>query len=328
MQKPKATNRYFLITVIISMIAGFSLAFFIDQFINHCSKEYTWINSELACNDRSVISKAGYIETKNELIDFIEKETSEKRASKVAVFFRDLNNGPTFGINDTDNFIPASLLKLLNALTVLRLVEENPSIINDKLILNGEPQLHEQVYSPKMSVVEGGTYTMEEVLRYSLVYSDNLSDQVIFEYLTNVPTDKNLIESTYRDLGLLDPKNSLSAAVLTAKNYASIFRVLYNVSFLNKETSENILNLLSQSDFDDGLRKGVPESIAIANKFGERFIQSSGEKQLHDCGIIYYPENPYLLCVMTRGNDYHDLARIINYISAEVYKEVDSRRLN
>jgi hypothetical protein len=49
--------------------------------------------------------------------------------------------------------------------------------------------------------------------------------------------------------------------------------------------------------------------------------------QLHDCGIIYYPGNPYLLCVMTRGTDWSALEKTIQTISAMTYKEVDSRKL-
>ena len=46
-------------------------------------------------------------------------------------------------------------------------------------------------------------------------------------------------------------------------------------------------------------------------------------KQLHDCGIVYYPKHPYLLCVMTRGDSFEYLDDTIRDISHLVYQEVN-----
>ena len=102
---------------------------------------------------------------------------------------------------------------------------------------------------------------------------------------------------------------------------------MYNSSFLNSDNSEKLLEILSESSFQNGLRQGVPENIKIAHKFGEREI-TLDKKQLHDCGVIYYPSNPYLLCVMTQGKDYKELERILGHISKEVYEEFDSRSID
>ena len=47
-------------------------------------------------------------------------------------------------------------------------------------------------------------------------------------------------------------------------------------------------------------------------------------RQLHDCGIIYYPNNTYLLCIMTRGKDFKQLESVIAGISKTVYEVVAS----
>jgi hypothetical protein len=47
--------------------------------------------------------------------------------------------------------------------------------------------------------------------------------------------------------------------------------------------------------------------------------------QLHDCGIVYYPHKPYLLCVMTRGKSSDDNSKMIAEISKLVYREVDTQ---
>lgn len=74
------------------------------------------------------------------------------------------------------------------------------------------------------------------------------------------------------------------------------------------------------------MRKTIPSDVKVAHKFGERYYGDI--KQLHDCGVIYYPENPYLLCVMTIGKDFEDLAEVISHVSDVVYREVDSRKLD
>ena len=44
--------------------------------------------------------------------------------------------------------------------------------------------------------------------------------------------------------------------------------------------------------------------------------------ELHDCGIIYYPNHPYFLCVMTKGADFPVLAGVIREVSQTAWEEV------
>jgi beta-lactamase class A len=147
---------------------------------------------------------------------------------------------------------------------------------------------------------------------------------VLKEVLHSLSEGKDLRLETLRELGLIAPRSNLEATI-TTQDYASIFRLLYNSPYLSVDNSEKILSLMAISPFDSGLVAGVPADIKVANKFGERFNEN--EKQLHDCGIIYYPGNPYLLCVMTKGDDWNKLTEIISAVSKIVYDEVHSRRL-
>ena len=66
----------------------------------------------------------------------------------------------------------------------------------------------------------------------------------------------------------------------------------------------------------------------VAHKFGERgIIGQDGieQKQLHDCGIIYYPNHPYILCVMTRGYKLAELEEIVRTVSKNIYQEVERK---
>jgi hypothetical protein len=74
------------------------------------------------------------------------------------------------------------------------------------------------------------------------------------------------------------------------------------------------------------LRKGLPPGIPVADKFGEWAPGGDSDiRQLHDCGIIYYPGNPYLLCVMSRGLSYDDLSGVIGDVSRVTFNEVNRR---
>ena len=65
--------------------------------------------------------------------------------------------------------------------------------------------------------------------------------------------------------------------------------------------------------------------MPVAHKFGVRNLDAETLKQFHDCGIVYYPDHPYLICIMTRAKDLDDGIQFLREVSRRVYEEVDSK---
>jgi beta-lactamase class A len=133
----------------------------------------------------------------------------------------------------------------------------------------------------------------------------------------------------FTDIGIKLPAGAdADSDFMTVKEYAYLFRLLYNSTYLNREYSEEAIHLLTKTDFNAGLRAGVPDGVELAHKFGERSIlagdKSVTERELHDCGIVYYPKHPYLICVMTKGTDFDALSATIKSISSVVYKNMQT----
>ena len=292
------------------------------------SPDLHYINPELGCTPASVVDKRGYASLNRSLQDFIQNQVAQNNVSNVSIYFRDLNNGPTLGINEYEKFSPASLLKLPMLMTYLSLEENQSGLGAIQVEYDGYAEDNlEQDIPPKESIVQNTPYTIDDLLTRMIQYSDNRAYYVLRQYLQQLSPTDDLLKNTFVDLGILDPKSILDETI-TVKSYASIFSQLYYSSFFDtNKSSEKALDILTHVDFTQGLNAGVPANIPIAHKFGERTGFAGGIKQLHDCGIVYYPKNPYLICVMTSGTDFVTLEGVIATISKMVYQEFDSRRL-
>jgi beta-lactamase class A len=83
--------------------------------------------------------------------------------------------------------------------------------------------------------------------------------------------------------------------------------------------------------FRDGMSSGIPPNIEIASKYGQRSmtVEVDGEEkevtQVHEFGIIYHPNRPFLLGIMARGDDFEKLVKAIRDITRLVYNEVDTQ---
>jgi beta-lactamase class A len=150
-----------------------------------------------------------------------------------------------------------------------------------------------------------------------IIYSDNNAAALVTEVL-----GKEKIINASREMGVEVPENTDGFSI-TVKTYSSFFRILFNASYLDRETSEAALGLLAATEFNKGITRDLPSSIKVAHKFGERNFEKEGYVQLHDCGIVYYPEHPYLICVMSRGKNFYNLEDFIATVSKELYLSVD-----
>lgn len=291
-----------------------------------CTPSYKYI-STLAICEPPTIKKTGYAETQDRINNYINQEKAAKHVTDVSLYFRDLKQGPAWGINELDDFAPASLLKLPLALVYLTKADSDPQFLQKKLVFKPGPdfQTVDQTYKPKETIKPDVSYTIEELLERMLKYSDNNASALLETYLKQTGQEE-MYRKTFLELGII-ASNDAYDEIVGVRRYASIYRALYNSSFVNPDLSEKVLSWLINSDFEAGLRAGVPDDVSVASKFGERVLLDD-TKQLHDCGIVYYPSNPYLLCIMTRGYDFDDMSQIMGQISKDIYKEVDSRKLN
>jgi len=245
----------------------------------------------------------------------------DTNVSHISIYYKDLNSGAWIGINENEGFSPASLLKLPIMIAVYKIAESDSDFLNKNILYLKDDSDSEQNIKPEENLEEGKTYTMEELVERLIKYSDNSAVDLI---INEIPT--NQLEKIYSDLGIAIPNGNDLEYTLSVKEYASFFRVLYNASYLNKDMSSKALKLLSEAEFDEGIVAGVPEGIKVASKFGEREFTKNPtniKKQLHECGIVYHPTNPYILCIMTKGSDLISLEKVIQDISSKIYNAIN-----
>lgn len=311
----------FLLFLLFFLFGAFISYFIIAQltpkneeppFIEKRESGYYYINPLLECE---VSQNIGDTELKD-LKEKVENLLLDYQDIEVGLYYRDLTNGPWFGINEDKTFSPQSLLKLPIALSYFKIAENNPELLENTILYETESENK----NLEENLEVGKNYKINYLLERMLITSDNVS----FGLLTKRLPKKN-IQQVHSDLSIAYPSSSTPDDFITVKSYASIFRVLYNSSYLSRIYSETILSLLTESAYTDGLTGGVPEQIEVAHKYGVLNNTANKNSQLHDCGIIYEPSKPYILCVMSKGKDQEKLTLVIQEVSKLVYEEVSQK---
>lgn len=278
---------------------------------------YKYISPLLECDTESYESEPNVADIKQSVSAYVEKQKRE-RDIVAGFYFRDLNNGPWVGVNEDAVFDPASLLKVPLMMTFLKLSEDNPQILAKEITYSGSTSLEHNVDN-KDRLVAGNIYTIEDLIGRMIQLSDN---QAFEELSKNV--DFDFVRRLHKDIGVTYPTDELPENYMTVRSYASLFRILYNASYLERSTSEKALDVLAHTNFTTGIVAGLPKDITVAHKFGVRDISDSDNRlQLHDCGIVYHPSRPYLICIMTQGKDLDQLVETIKTISELVYKDFE-----
>ena len=243
-----------------------------------------------------------------------------------SVSFRDIDNSDGFNVNPTTLYDPASLTKIPLAMAYYSLAEQDPTVLSQTIYYSGDPDLdaNEQIESPVQ--LAPGNFTVEHMIEHMIRYSDNNAEQLLADHLGAIGQLK-VLATLFADLGI--KPNPDDPEYATAQSYSLFLRVLYNATYLDRDHSEKLLQLLAQSDFSKGIEGGVPNGISVAQKFGDvRITDAQGTQvgaELQDCGIVYDPDHPFVLCIMTKGSNIHYLESVISDISQIVYQNIEQR---
>lgn len=273
------------------------------------SPDIAWMETDdfLAIQNQYSVSYQGM---KQEMLELL---NSSKVHGNYGVYFEDLNTGSWIGINERDEFIPASLLKVPIMVAVLKKVEKGDIALDQRVTIVAEDiNLNSGTLGTQGA---GYVLTVKDLLTYLIKESDNTA---LFTLYRNFLTDNDVLEARLAmGISLYGDK-----AVLGPKHYSNILRSLYYSAYLRRTFSELALSIMSETDYDTQMKAGLPPNVHISHKIGF-FKTPEGVEGYHDCGIIYHPRKPYMLCIMSKNTDQATAKFVISNLSKLVYDYVD-----
>lgn len=335
MGKNYTTFSIFIVAIIVVTLTSVSLGFFtlwavtgndIIQKLLHTSNQgktsnrsnFKYLNPELLVPGATKKYVPFELKTTSRIFEEVEKKYPN---TTLSVYVRNLNNGPWFGIHEDIQFAPIALLKMPLFIAYLKWSEEEKDLLDKSLVLKKNTSSGDEYFTPKNTLQEGKKYTILELLNEMMINSNNYATITLRDYMP-----KNYLIKIESDLGI-DPPNDTHdlKKTITLKEYSTFFRILYDAGYLSPESSELALSILTKTDFKQGIVRGVPENVQVANKFWERVILDNSWKeihQIHDCGIVYYTKYPYIVCILSKWTDLEWGANAIWDASKIIYEEI------
>ena len=213
------------------------------------------------------------------------------------MYFEYLPTGTSININGTNEFHAASLFKTPIIMAYYH-TGERLGIDNDPTLTLKSDELDSQ-FGNLWQKGSGYQLKASEAVRLALEESDNTAAKALVSLIGTVD-----FEAVYQGLDIN----------LTVDKDGAV---------LNIDDSQEILNYLAKSKFPDKLVAGVPPGVTVAHKIGD-FVEKNGNGEAFtDCGIVYIPRRPYLLCMVSKTDEQTARVRMQD-ISKMIYDFVSS----
>lgn len=264
------------------------------------------------------------------LLEAIHAEFDPVANERFSFYFETLNSGGWVGIRETEKMSPGSLRKVPLLAATFKRIEQREIGLDNKIVIK-ERHLDnvlglENAVGPLAKRGAGTTITVREAIELIAHQSDNTATMALVEAVGYAAYADAMFalglswktwESNFSQRRMVDYP-------LSASEFSRAFRALYYSGYLTPEHSERILRELSNSTFTQGMRAGIPAEVLVSHKTGDWRVGD----QHHDCGIVYFPDNPFILCIMTNGLDKQRALKLIEEISRITFDYVAQQRRN
>lgn len=260
-----------------------------DEFLAQQTRKYPLLSSRILID-----SQRDFLINFTPLRESFDAYTAD-HSYDLGLYFEYLPTGSSVGHNSDKEMKLASLSKVPVVMAVYNEMEQG-KIKPGQMIAIRQEHLSDE-FGSLYKRGAGSTVSLEEAVSLALRESDNTAANALASLLQG-----NAFEDVFDQFDL--PKKVVDTyPVLTPKSYSSMLRSLYLSTYINKEHSSHVLSELAKSVFADKLPAGVDKNITVAHKIGVLDDRNGPINTFSDCGIIYVPNRPYLLCIVMTGDE-------------------------
>lgn len=235
---------------------------------------------------------------------------------------KDLNSGEEFFIRADEVMPQASSIKIAILANLYLQAQQGRIKLTDQYTVRKDDLVSGS--DIMLGLTPGVTrLSLRDLATIMVAVSDNsatnaLIDRVGFENV-NAMLESLGLHSTRLRRKMMDLKAAGEGRenVSTPREMMTLLETIYRGKLLNKEMTEDFLQVLSTHK-ESSMLQGLPDDVIAANKPGEL------EAVRNDSGIVLIKSRPYILCVMTTYlKDEKDGSAAIRRISALAYSYFD-----
>jgi beta-lactamase class A len=191
----------------------------------------------------------------------------------------DPSSGKTVTLNADERFLAASLTKLPVLFTLYRSAARGEVDLEDEIsMLSSDVQAYGTgvLYTHRV----GYTMTLRECAEFMIKESDNTAWVMLNRYL-----GRQNVEAALYDIGARSTRYWIPNTT-TPNDVLLMLKAIADPSYTNPELSAEMLDLMTDTSFEDRLPQLLPEGTRVAHKIG-----SYGDT-FSDAGIVF-PEGSY-----------------------------------
>ncbi|MDF2673054.1 MAG: serine hydrolase [Clostridiales bacterium] len=228
------------------------------------------------------------------------KKILDKLHGKIGVYYKDLTSGKSFGFNENEGFLAASVIKLPILVAVLHEINNGGLRKDDIIKLSTDDKVPGCGALAHMH--SGLDVTIKDLYKLMIILSDNTATNMLIKVLgiqnINSIMKEFGLNTTKLNRFLFDDEQQMKGI----ENYFSpseigvLLEDVYRKKIISQDICQEIEEILKLQQINSKIPYLIPDNIEIAHKTGE------DEGITHDVGIVY-SKNPFILCFAANNTD-------------------------
>ncbi len=255
-------------------------------------------------------------------LDALIHDVAQNLDGVMGVAILDLTSGQTLFLHPDEIFPQASSIKIAVLADLYRQSQEGKAKLTDLYTVQKSDLV------PDSFIMNGLTpgvtrVTNRDLATMMVAVSDNSAANVLIDRLgmanVNALMDSLGLKHTRLQRKMMDLKAAGEGRenLSTPREMMTLLADLYGGKVLNQEMTDDFFQMLSTPK-DSFIPRDIPDGVRIANKPGEL------EGVRNDCGVIFVPNRPFVICMMTTYlQRERDGEAAIGKIAAAAYRMFD-----
>ena len=226
-------------------------------------------------------------------------------------------SGETASLNADRRFVAASLSKLYALLTLYKAASRGELSLDDKITMRPSDVWAYGtgvLYRHPSKYPVGYTMTLRQCAKFMIKESDNTAELMLNRYL-----GEERIEAELHRIGADSTRYWHPINTTTPSDILLVLKKIADTSYTSPQLSAEMLELMTNTSFEDRLPQPLPEGTRVSHKIG------SYESTFSDAGIVFPEERgstgqEYYIVVFSEGATQEEAIETIQDISVATYQ--------